>query len=92
MTAAAIGMPVDVHFTDFGDGAVPGIPTNILPVVLGQGRGIVVLLVSRPTCLPLGTEIVSTAITVAGQQIDLPTEPDDACKGSYTVDLIEEAD
>jgi len=80
-----------IDFTDYGDGAIPGIPTNVLPAVVGPGRGIAVLLVSHPTCLPPTTEITSTSIRVAGQVIELPAVPTDSCQGSYTVNLIEDA-
>ena len=81
-----------IPFTDYGAGNVSGIADNVLPAVLGPGRGIVVLLVSHPTCLPQTTEITSTAIRVAEQVVDIPTVAADACKGSYTVDLIEDVE
>lgn len=82
-----------IDFTDYGDGATAGIPANVLPAVLGPGRGIVVLLVSQPTCLPPTTQIASTSVSVAGQSVELTTAPNDSdsCHGSYTVNLIEDA-
>lgn len=81
-----------IDFTDYGASSTPGIPANVLPAVLGPGRGIVVLLVSQPTCLPPPTDITSTSVSVAGQSVELTTAPDDSdsCHGSYTVNLIEE--
>ncbi len=93
---------VDVHgatdageripYTDYGDREVSGIPRNVLPVLLGPGRGVVVMLVSRPTCLPPETSIVSTSVAVAGHTIDIPAGLGDGCPGSYTVALFEEAE